>query len=47
MLFGDHFTAHIIESERRIVATRAYANGVEIAGFCDDRDSAAAPVEAC
>ena len=43
MLFGDHFTAHIIESERRIVATQAYANGVEIAGFCDDRDSAAAP----
>ena len=43
MLFSDHFTAHIIERERSIVAAQAYANRVEIAGFGDDGDSAAAP----
>lgn len=47
MLFGDHFAAHIIERQRGVVAAKTHANCVEITGFGDDGDSAAAPVEAC
>ena len=43
MFFCQHFAAEIKQSDGGVVTTKPYADCVEIAGFGDDRDSAAAP----
>lgn len=47
VLFFKRFAAQIIERQGGVIAAQAYADGVEAAGFRNDGDSAAAPVEAC
>ena len=43
MFFCQHFAAEIKQGDGGVVTTKPYADCVEIAGFGDDRDSAAAP----
>ncbi|MNV46854.1 hypothetical protein D3C71_1386990 [compost metagenome] len=43
VFFCHHFAAQIVQSERGVMTTQAHTNGVEIAGFSNDRDGAAAP----
>lgn len=47
MFFCQHFAAEIKQGDGGVVTTKPYTDCVEIAGFGDDGDSAAAPVEAC
>lgn len=47
MLFRNGFTAQIVQRERGVMAAQTDANGLKIAGFGDNGDGAAAPVEAC
>ena len=43
MFFCQHFAAEIKQGDGGVVTTKPYADCVEIAGFGDDGDSAAAP----
>ena len=43
MFFCQHFATEIKQSDGGVVTTKPYADCVEIAGFGDNRDSAAAP----
>jgi hypothetical protein len=47
MLFRNGFAAQIIQGERGVMTAKTHANSLEIAGFGNNGDSAAAPVEAC
>src|SRR5690606_15817065 len=43
MLLRQHFTAEIEQGNGRVMASQTYADGVETAGFGNNRDRAAAP----
>src|SRR5690606_22164669 len=42
VLFCNHFAAQIVQSQRGVMTAQAHADGVEIAGFGNDRDGASA-----
>lgn len=47
VLFRNCFAAQIVERERGVMTAEPNANRLKIAGFGNNGDSAAAPVEAC
>ncbi|SQB21054.1 Uncharacterised protein [Citrobacter koseri] len=43
VLFSQHFTAQVKQGNGCVMSTQPHANGMEITGFGNDGDGAAAP----